>query len=148
MAVAVGRLPQAERHPIDRRAPVVVVRWVAALAATSGVALALFFGVAPIRMSVHEQVGVTQASGEQGTGLTVTDQTRTETRAVTCVPFLRYDSGSNQDRACKARVQGPMLVAGLGLLLFVAGSAGWILSGGDPALGLSGRRPFVRSQRS
>ena len=128
--------------------PVVVVRWVGALAATTGVALALFFGAGPIRITVHDQVGVTQASGEHGTGLTVTDQTRTETRRVTCVPFLRYDGGANQDGACAARVRGPLRLAGVGLLVFLAGSALWILSSGDRALGLSRRRAFIRSRQA
>jgi hypothetical protein len=146
MAFAAERLAQEARHPIDRRARLVVVRWVAALAAVSGLAVALFFGVGPIRITVHDRVAVTQATGAEGTGLTVTDQTRAETRRVTCVPYLRYDGSANQDGACAARVRGPLRVAGVGLLGFLAGSALWLISGGDRALGLSGRRAFILSR--
>ena len=67
---------------------------------------------------------------------------------VTCVPFLRYDGGANQNGACAARVRGPLRLAGIGLLVFLLGSAVWILSGGDRALGLSGRRAFIRSRQA
>src|SRR5437016_3182617 len=118
MATAVEQLPQVDRRPMNRPALLVVLRWVAALATVSGVALALFFGAGPIRMTVHDRVSVFQVGGEQGTGLTVTDQTRTETHRVTCVPFLNYDGGANQNGACAARVRGPLRTAGIGLLVF------------------------------
>ena len=148
MAAAVEQLPLAQRHPIDRRPPAVVLRSVAALAAVTGLGLALFFGVGPIRVTVHDRVAVAQLSGEQGTGLTVTDQTQPEVRRVTCVPFLRWDGGANEDAACAAHVRGPLHVAGVGLLVFLAGSALWILSGGDRALGLSGLRPLIVDRQS
>jgi len=147
MVLVAERLEHEARHPIDRRARLVVVRWVAALAAVSGLALALLFGVGPIRITVHDRVAVTQATGEEGTGLTLTTQTQTETRRVTCVPFFRYDDSSNQDGACTTRVGGRLHVAEIGLLVFLAGCATWIASGGDRALGLSGRRAFILSQQ-
>ena len=147
MALAAERLAHEAHHPIDRRARLVVLRWIAALAAVSGLALALLFGVGPIRITVHDRVAVTQATGEEGTGLTLTSQTQAETRRVTCVPFFRYDDSSSQDGACAAHVGGRLHLAGIGLLLFLAGSTTWIASGGDRALGLSGRRAFILSQQ-
>ena len=66
---------------------------------------------------------------------------------MTCVPFLGYDGGANQNGACAARVRGRLQLAGVGLLVFLAGSALWLLSGGDRALGWSGARPVIRSRQ-
>jgi hypothetical protein len=105
--------------------------------------VALFFGVAPIRMTVHEQIGVVEPSGVDGTGLAVTGQTRLESRRVTCVPLLRYDTSSDPHPACAGRVAGRLDVARWGLAAFLIGSALWIASGGDRAIGLSGRREWI-----
>jgi hypothetical protein len=146
MAVAVEPLAQAERHPVDRRAPLLVVRWAAAMAAVAGMVLALFFGVVPIHITVHDRVGVLQAGGEQGTSLTLTGQTRPEVRQVSCVPLLRYDDSSGQDSTCAAKVAGTLRLAGIWLLVFLVGTAGWILSGGDRVLGLSGHPASIRTR--
>src|SRR3954469_10170386 len=108
MAVVVEPASHAGQRAHARRGPrpVVVLRWVAGLATIGGMALALYFGVAPIRITVHDQVSVMQASGEQGTGLTETGQTRAGTDTVKCVPYLQFDSSSSQHPACEARVHG------------------------------------------
>jgi len=151
VAIAVERAPLAEGRVEERRRrlrPVVALRAVAALAAVSGMALVLFFGVAPIHVTVHEQVAVERAGGEEGSTLFVTDQARTESRQVTCVPYLQFDSSSDQNPACTAKVRGPLRLAFVGLLVFVGGSALWIGSGGDRAVGFSGRRQFIRNSLS
>lgn len=148
MAVAVEPAPHAagaadaQRH-LRRLRPVVVLRCLGALMAIAGMALALFFGVAPIRITVLEQTPVEQASGEQGAGLTVTGQTQTAER-VRCVPYLQFDSSADQNPACQAKVHGRLGVAFAGLLLFVAGGALWVVTHGDRAVGFSERRPFIR----
>ena len=147
MAVVVKPLPHAAAH--DRQArrlrPVVVVRCVGALLTITGMALALYFGVAPIRITVQEQVPIEQASGEQGTGLTATGQTRAGTARVTCVPLLQFDSSVDQNPACEAKVHGRLGMAFGGLLLFVAGSALWVVTHGDRAVGFSERRAYIRN---
>jgi hypothetical protein len=145
MAVAVERAPHAaaQERQARRLRPVVVLRWLGALMAITGMALALYFGVAPIRITVQQQVPVEQASGEQGTGLTVTGQTPVETR-VTCVPYLQFDSSVSENTACQAKVHGRLGVAFAGLVLFVIGGAVWVVTHGDRAVGLSERRPFIR----
>jgi hypothetical protein len=142
MAVAVERLSSAQK-PLDGRTRLVVIRSVGALAAVCGLAIALFFSVAPIHISVHERVGVTQLAGEDGTGLVVTDQTQLETRRVTCVPLLQYDTSADQNAACSPKVQGRLGLAGLGLAAFLVGCALWIASGGDRSVGFSGRRQLI-----
>ena len=147
MAVAVERAPHAaaaDRH-LRRLRPVVMVRCLGALMAITGMALALYFGVAPIRIIVQIQAPVVQAGGEGGDHLTVTGQTQTQTIHVTCVPYLQFDSSSDQNPVCKAKVRGRLGVAFAGLLVFVAGSALWVGSHGDRAIGLSERRPLIRS---
>ena len=147
MAVAVERAPHAaaaDRH-LRRLRPVVVLRCLGALTAIIGMALALYFGVAPIRITVQQQTPIEQASGQQGTGLIATGQTRAETDHVTCVPYLQFDSSADQNPACKAKVHGRLGVAFVGLLLFLAGSALWVGTHGDRAIGLSERRPFIRN---
>jgi hypothetical protein len=150
MAVAVERVPLAtdRAHKRGRLELLVVLRCVGALAAVTGMALALFFGLGRIHVTVHEQVGVERVGGERGSTLFLTDQTRIESRQVTCVPYLQFDSSSDQSPACDAKVRGPLRMAFIGLVVFVGGSALWIGSGGDPAVGLSGRRPFIRSSLS
>ena len=141
MAVAVERLP----HAVARARQATVLRSLGALMMVTGMALALFFGVAPIRIAVQEQVPILQASGAEGTGLTATGQTRAQTVRVTCVPYLQFDSSSDQNPACEAEVHGRLGVAFAGLLLFVAGSALWVVTHGDRAVGFSERRPLIRS---
>jgi hypothetical protein len=150
MAVAVERAPLTGDHAQERGGlrPVVVLRVVGALAAVSGMALALFFAVGPIHITVHDQVAVEQASGQDGSTLTATNQTRIESRQVTCVPYLQFDSSSDQNRACTAKVRGPLRLALVGLVVFLAGSALWIVSKGDRAVGFSGRRQVIRSSLS
>ena len=144
MAVAVEPARQAAAHHRPLR-PVVVLRCLGALMTIAGMALALYFGVAPIRITVQEQVPVEQASGEQGTGLTATGQTRSQTANVTCVPYLQFDSSADQDPACAARVHGRLGLAFAGLLLFVTGGALWVVTHGDRAVGFSERRPVIRT---
>jgi hypothetical protein len=150
MAVAVerGRFAEDRAQKLRRLRPVVVLRCVGALAAVSGMALVLFFGLAPIHVTVYEHVGVVRAGGERGSTLFVTDQTRIESHQVTCVPYLQFDSSSDQNQACGPKVHAPLRLAFVGLLVFVAGSALWIGSGGDPAVGFSGRRTFIRNSLS
>ena len=150
MAVAVERAPLADASAQKRRRlrPVIVLRSVAALAAVSGMGLALFFGTVPIRVTVHERVGVERAGGEKGSTLFVTDQTRIESRQVKCVPYLQFDSSSDENQACNAKVRGPLRLAVVGLLVFLAGSVLWIVTGGDRAVGFSGRRQIIRSSLS
>jgi len=147
MAVAVERAPHAgaRGREVRRLRPVVVLRGLGALMAITGMALALFFGVAPIRITVQQQVPIEHASGEQGTGLTVTGQTQAETDRVSCVPYLQFDSSVDQNAACEAKVHGRLGVAFAGLVLFVIGSALWVGTHGDRAIGLSERRPFIRN---
>jgi len=144
MAVAVEPAPQVAAHH-RRLRPVVVLRCLGALMMVTGMALALYFGVAPIRITVQQQVAIEQASGEQGTGLTATDQTQPQAARVTCVPYLQFDSSSDQYPACTAKVHGRLGAAFAGLLLFVAGSAVWVVTHGDRAVGFSERRPFIRN---
>src|SRR3954447_18711072 len=130
MAVVVERAPLTEPSAHEERhllRPVLLLQCLAALTAITGMALALYFGVAPVRITVHEQVAVVQASGEGGSHLTVTDRTQTETRQVTCVPYLQFDSSSDEHPACEAKVHGRLGTAVIGLLLFLAGSAVWVL---------------------
>jgi hypothetical protein len=143
MAVALKTTRRSVQTPLDVRRRAVVVRTVAAVVAAGGLAVALFFAVAPIRMTVHEQVGVVQHTGLDGTGLEATGQTRLESRQVTCVPLLRYDTSSDPNPACGPRVAGRLGVAGAGLAAFLIGSGLWIASGGDRAIGLSGRREWI-----
>ena len=147
MAVAVERAPDAAAgvRRLRRLRPVVVLRCLGALMTITGMALVLFFGVAPIRITAQTQVPVEQASGEQGTGLTATGQTQAQTVRVTCVPYLQFDSSTDQNPACKAKVHGRLGVAFAGLLLFVAGGALWVGTHGEQAIGLSKRRPFIRN---
>jgi hypothetical protein len=147
MAVAVERAPHpaaARQRHLRRLRPVVVLRWLGALMTVTGMALALLFGVAPIRITVQQQVPVEQVGGEGGSNLTETGQTRADTVRVTCVPSLQFDSSSDQNPGCKAKVDGRLGVAFAGLLLFVAGGALWVGTHGDRALGLSERRPVIR----
>jgi hypothetical protein len=123
----------------------VVLRCLGALLAITGMALALYFGVAPIRLTVQQQVPTEQASGEQGTGLTATGQTSVQTARVTCVPYLQFDSSTDENPACEAKVHGRLGVALAGLVLFLIGSALWVGSHGDRAIGLSERRTFIRN---
>lgn len=146
MALAAAIPARDERHPIDRRARAIAVRAAGALMAAVGLAAALWFGVAPIRVAIHEQVGVFQRGGEQGTSLVLTDRTQAETRHVTCVPALRYDTSNDQDPACRSAVQGRLALAPVGIGLFLLGCALWIVSGGDRYVGLSGRRLFIPSR--
>ena len=141
MAVAVERLPLA----VARARQAVVLRSLGALMMITGMALALLFGVAPIRITVQTQVPVEQASGADGTGLTATGQTRAQTVRVTCVPYLQFDSSSDQNPACEAKVHGRLGMAFAGLLLFVAGSTLWVVTHGDRAVGFSERRTFIRN---
>jgi hypothetical protein len=148
MAVAVERAPHAAaaaEPQVRRLRPVVVLRWLGALMAVTGMALALFFGVAPVRVTVQQPEPVEQATGERGLGLTATGQTRAETLHVTCVPGLQFDSASDQNRVCQGKVHGRLGAAFAGLLLFVAGSALWVVTHGDRAVGFSERRPFIRN---
>ena len=148
MVVAVEQIPQAAAHHSRHRRrlrPVAVLRWLGALMAVSGMALALYFGVAPVHITVIAQTPVEQASGERGLDLTVTGQTRAETARVTCVPLMQFDSSSDQNPACEAKVHGRLGVAFAGLVLFVIGSALWVVTHGDRAVGLSERRPFIRN---
>jgi len=147
MAVAVERAPHVAAHEqkIRRLRPVVVLLCLGALMAVTGMALALYFGVAPVRISVQQQVPVEQASGEIGTSLTVTGQTQTRIARVTCVPYEQFDSSADQNPACVAKVHGRLGAAFAGLLLFVAGSALWVGTHGDRAVGFSERRPVIRS---
>ena len=130
---------------LRRLRPVVVIQALGALLAITGMALALFFGVAPIRITIRQQVPIEQLSGEQGTGLTETGQTHAETARVTCVPLMQFDSAANQDPVCEAKVHGRLGVAFAGLVLFVIGSALWVVTHGDRAVGFSERRPFIRN---
>ena len=150
MAVAVERAPLAEASARKGRRlrPVIVLRCVAALAAVLGMGLVLFFGTVPIRVTVHERVGVERAGGEKGSTLFVTDQTRIESRQVKCVPYLQFDSSAHQDPVCEAKVHRGLGVAFAGLVLFVAGSALWVGSHGDRAVGLSERRPFINNSQA
>src|SRR5690242_5301314 len=118
MAVVTERLPRT----VARERQAVVLRCLGAVMAITGMALALFFGVGPVRITVQAQVPVEQVSGDQGTGLTATGQTHAETVRVTCVPYLQFDSAADQNAACEAKVHGRLGVAFAGLLLFVAGS--------------------------
>jgi hypothetical protein len=147
MAVAVERVPHAaaaDRHA-RQLPPVVVLRCLGALTAITGMALALYFGVGPIRITVQAQVPVVQVTGERGLGLTETGQTQSETSRVTCVPYMQFDSSADQNPACQAKVHGRLGVAFAGLVLFVMGGALWVVTHGDRAVGLSERRPFIRS---
>ena len=146
MALAVAIPAHSKRRPIDRRARAIAVRAAGALTATVGLGAVLWFGVAPIRVTVHEQVGVFQTVGEQRTGLVLTNMTRAGTRHVTCVPALRYDTSAHQDAACRSAVRGRLALAPVGIGLFLLGSALWIVSGGDRYVGLSGRREFIPSR--
>jgi hypothetical protein len=112
--------------------------------AITGMALALYFGVGPIQITVQQQTPVEQLSGEQRTGLTATGQTLAETDHVTCVPYLQFDSSVSENPACRAKVHGRLGVAFAGLLLFVAGAALWVVTNGDRAVGLAERRPVIR----
>ena len=141
MAVAVERLPVA----VARQRQAVALRSLGALMAITGMALALFFGVAPTRITAQEQTPVQQVTGERGSGLTVTGQTQTQAIRVTCVPYLQFDSSADQNPACKAKVHGRLGVAFAGLLLFVAGSTMWVVTHGDRAMGFSERRPVIRN---
>ena len=71
MAVVTERLPRT----VARERQAVVLRCLGAVMAITGMALALFFGVGPVRITVQAQVPVEQVSGDQGTGLTATGQT-------------------------------------------------------------------------
>jgi len=142
MAVAVERLPVG----VARARQAVVLRCLGALMAVTGMALALFFGLAPMRITVHDQVPIVQVTGERGAGLTETGQTRAVTGRVTCVPYLQFDSSSDQNGACAATVHGRLGMAFAGLLLFVAGSTLWVATHGDRAVGFSERRPFIRNR--
>jgi hypothetical protein len=147
MAVVVEPAPRADargRH-LRRLRPVVVLRCLGALMAITGMALALYFGVGPIRITVRQQVPVMQVTGLQAKGLTATGQTQTESVRVTCVPYEQFDSAADQNLSCQAKVHGRLGVAFAGLLLFVAGGALWVVTHGDRAVGLSERRPFIRS---
>ena len=150
MAVVADVLPQADEHerPARRLRPVVLLQCLGALMAITGMAVALYFGVAPIRVTVRQQVPVEQASGERGAGLTVTGRTQTATVRVTCVPYLQFDSSAHQDPVCEAKVHRGLGVAFAGLVLFVAGSALWVGSHGDRAVGLSERRPFINNSQA
>jgi hypothetical protein len=143
MAVAVKHVPRIIQTPLDGRRRAVAVRALAAVLAAGGLAVALFFGVAPLRVTVYERIGVVQPAGADGTGLVVSGQTRLESRRVTCVPLLQYDTSSDPNQACRSRATGRLHLAGLGLIGFLAGSALWIASGGDRAVGLSGRREWI-----
>lgn len=143
MAVAAAIPAHSQRRPIDRRARAIAVRAAGALTAAVGLSAALWFGVAPLRLAVHEQVGVFQRGGEQGTGMVLTNRTQAQTRYVTCVPALRYDASADQDAACRSAVRGRLALAPVGIGLFLLGSALWILSGGDRYVGLSGRRELI-----
>ena len=146
MALAAAGPAHSERRPIDRRARAIAVRAAGALTATVGLAAALWFGVAPIRITVHEQVGVFQRSGEGGIGLTLTDRTRVETRRVTCVPAMQYDTSADQDAACRSAVRGRLVLVPVGIGVFLLGCLVWIVSGGDRYIGLSGHRQFIPSR--
>ena len=147
MAVVVAPAPHAAAHEphLRRLRPVVVLRCLGALFTITGMALVLYFGVAPIRITVQQQVPVEQVSGERGLGLTDSGQTRGQTARVTCVPLLQFDSSVDQNPACTAKVHGRLGVAFAGLLLFVAGASLWVVTHGDRAVGLSERRPLIRS---
>jgi len=151
MAVAVERAPNqaaAQERQTRRLRPVVVLRGLGALMAITGMALALFFGVAPIHITVQQQVPIEQATGEQGTGLTASGQTSAATVRVTCVPYEQYDSSSHENSACAAKVHDRLDVALIGFLLFLAGSALWVVTHGDRAVGFSERRPFIRNTQA
>ena len=147
MAVVVERAPITGASADRRRwlRPISVLRLVAGLAAIAGMALALYFGAAPVHITVNENVVVDQASGQRGSTLTATNQTQTESRHVTCVPYSQFDSSSDQNPACTAKVHDRLRVALGGLLLFVVGSAVWIGTGGDGAFGLTKPRVTFRS---
>jgi hypothetical protein len=144
MAVVSERLPKS----VARERQAVVLRCLGALMAITGMALALYFGVGPVRITVQAQTPIEQASGEQGTGLAATGQTETQATRVTCVPYLQFDSSADQNPACEAKVHGRLGVAFAGVLLFVAGSTLWVASHGDRAIGLSERRPFIRNTQA
>jgi hypothetical protein len=146
MSVVTAIPAPSQRRPIDRRARLIAIRSAGALAATVGLAAALWFGMAPIRVTVHDRAPVSQRTGEQGTGLVLTGETKAETRHVTCVPALQYDNSANQDGACHSQVSGRLGLGGFAIALFVFGSAVWILSGGDRYVGLSGRREYIVSR--
>jgi RNA polymerase sigma-70 factor (ECF subfamily) len=149
MAVVVERAPPhagaAHQRQVRRLRPVMVLRWLGALMAVTGMALALIFGVAPVRVTVQQQVPVEQVTGERGLGLTATGQTQAETGHVTCVPALQFDSATDQNPVCQGKVHGRLGVAFAGLLLFVLGGVLWVVTHGDRAVGFSERRPFIRN---
>ena len=145
MALAAAVPAHSEQRPIDRRARAIAVRAAGALMAAVGLVATLWFGVAPIRVAVHEQVGVLQRGGERGTSLVLTNRTQAETRHITCIPVLRYDTSIGQDPACRAAVHGRLTLAPVGIGLFLLGSALWLVSGGDRYVGFSGRRQFIPS---
>jgi hypothetical protein len=152
MAVVVERAPPhagaAHQRHLRRLRPVVVLRYLGALVAVTGMALALVFGVAPVRVTIRQPEPVEQATGERGLGLTATGQTRTEAVHVTCVPGLQFDSATDQNLVCQGKVHGRLGVAFAGLVLFVIGSALWVVTHGDRAVGFSERRPFIRNTLS
>jgi hypothetical protein len=145
MALVTAIPAHSQRRSIDRRARAIALRSAGALAAAVGLAAALWLGVAPIRVTVHDRAPVSEPNGEQGTGLLITNQTQVETRRVTCVPALQYDNSADPDPACSSKVSARLGLAPFAIALFFLGSAVWIVSGGDRYLGLSGRREFIVS---
>jgi hypothetical protein len=147
MAVAVERLPLAGGRPAERPHRRALVCGVAAVFTALGLGTALYFGVAPAQVTIHESVNVIDPSGTDGSSLVVSDRTRSATRTASCVPLSTFDDSADQERACGPRARQRLQVAGFGLAAFIAGMALWIVSGGDRYLGVSGRRTYVAGRR-
>ena len=75
-------------------------------------------------------------------------KTQAVTARVTCVPYEQFDGSADQNRVCKGKVHGRLGAAFAGLVLFVIGSALWVVTHGDRAVGFSERRPYIRNSLS
>jgi hypothetical protein len=112
-----------------------VVGVLGAVAAVLGIAVAAYFGLAPVRITVARLQPIQIEGGEFDKTLTATGQTERVPTRVTCLPAQgELVPGAEPDAACLPRDahRGRVALAGLGV--FVAGAVVWQLSGTERSL--------------
>jgi len=110
--------------------PRAAVGAVGALAAVVGIAVAIFFAVAPLHMTVQRRVPVQVAGGEFNMTLSSTGQSTLVSTRVTCVPIQGVVAPRQEpDATCLPKDRHRDRLALVGLAAFVAGGIAWQTAG-------------------
>jgi len=110
--------------------PRAVVAAVGVLAAVVGIAVAIFFAVSPLHITVQRRVPVQAQGGEFDQTLSSTGQTTLLSTRVTCLPIQGVVAPRQEpDAACLPKDRHRDRLALVGLAVFVAGGIAWQTAG-------------------